>query len=235
MDLEHAAAAAERPHRLEDRGIAEPEVEHHERLGGWHTGFDHRRQLRDRVVHPAEDRRAERVVDGRVGRRDPPELVDAGNDRAMGRGRRPGPGVVEREERRRPAERGSHGVLEEAVRRRRRSRRGCGCGRRCSRGGRAGRWHRRPRVAPAGGAGQVGFDAVDRPARTATSARREPVAVTTVPPRISRSGPEPSMGGTAEEYGVRARQRPSVRYRASGRGPRSSRRTSRGPRCRARS
>ena len=34
----------------------------------------------------------------------------------MGRGRRPGPGVVEREERRRPAERGGHGVLEEAVR-----------------------------------------------------------------------------------------------------------------------
>ena len=108
--------AAERPHRLEDRRVAEPEVEDHERLGRRDAGVDHRRELRDRVVHPAEDRRAQREVDRGVVGRDPPELVDAGEDRAMGRPGRASPRIVEREERRRPAERRGHGVLEEPVR-----------------------------------------------------------------------------------------------------------------------
>ncbi len=149
---------------------------------------------------------------------DPPELVDAGQDRAMGRGRRARARVVEREERRRPAERRGHGVLEEPVRLLDRSRPGYACGRRCSPGGRAARRRGRPRAAPATSPDRSASTASIDPARTATSARREPVAVTTVPPRISRSGPEPSIGGTAEEYGVRARRRPSAPCRASGRG-----------------
>ena len=115
VELEHPAPLAEHAHRLEDRAVREPEVEDHERLGGRNARVDHRRQLGDRVVHATEDRRAEREVDRGIGRGDPPELADAGQDRAMGGRRRPRPRVVEREERRRAAERRGDRVLEEAV------------------------------------------------------------------------------------------------------------------------
>ena len=64
----------------------------------------------------AADREAQPDVDRgvAVGRR--PPLADAGQQRALGRGRRARPRVVEREERRRPAERRRHRVLEEPVR-----------------------------------------------------------------------------------------------------------------------
>ena len=52
--------APEDAHRIEDRPVAEPEVEDHERLRGRDARVDHRRQLGDRVVHAAEDRRARR-------------------------------------------------------------------------------------------------------------------------------------------------------------------------------
>ena len=87
VNLEHAAVLAEDSHRLEDRAIGEAEVEDHERLGRGDPGLDHRGQLGQGIVHPAEDRRAEREVDGAVGRGHAAELRDAGEDRAMGRRR----------------------------------------------------------------------------------------------------------------------------------------------------
>ena len=116
VELEHPAALPEGPHRLEDLPLTEPEVEDHERLRGRDAGVDHRRQLGDGIVHPAEDRRAQGVVDRGVVRRHDPELVDSGEDRAVRGRRRAGARVVEREERRRPAEGRSHRVLEEAIR-----------------------------------------------------------------------------------------------------------------------
>jgi hypothetical protein len=116
VELEHPAPLPEHAHRLEDRAVGEPEVEDHECLRGRDARIDHRGQLGDRVVHPAEDRRAHRVVHRGIVRRHPAELVDARQQRAMGRRRRTRPRVVEGEEGRRPAERSRHRVLEEAIR-----------------------------------------------------------------------------------------------------------------------
>ena len=55
VDLEHPAVPAHRPHRLEQLAIAQPEVEDHERLGGGDAGIDGGRELGDRVVRAAAD------------------------------------------------------------------------------------------------------------------------------------------------------------------------------------
>ena len=55
VDLEHPTASAHDPHRLEQLAVAEPEVEHHERLGGRDPGIDAGGQLGERVVGPSAD------------------------------------------------------------------------------------------------------------------------------------------------------------------------------------
>ena len=116
VDLEHAAPLAQHPHRLEDALRVEPEVEHHERLAVATPASTIGRQLGDRVVHPARDRQAQPVVDGRVrlASRVRHSRIPA-SERAFRGRRRAGARVVEREERRRAAERRGHGILEEAV------------------------------------------------------------------------------------------------------------------------
>ena len=127
---------------------------------------DRRRQLGERIVGAAADREAQAVVDRAVARRS--RRATRGrpvtSDRSAA-GRRAGPGVVERQERRRAAERRRDRILEEPVGLGVAWRRACGCGRRRRRAGRAARSRRRPRPRPAARPRQVGLD------------RRDPAAV----------------------------------------------------------
>ena len=115
MDLEHPAAGAEDAASPRTAPVVEPEVEDHERLRRRDALVDHRRQLGDRIVHlpliASETRSRSRCrLRGR------PPFAQPGQERALRRRRRARARVVEREERRRPAERGRDRVLEEPVR-----------------------------------------------------------------------------------------------------------------------
>jgi hypothetical protein len=50
VDLQHPAVLAHAPHRVEQRLIAEPEVEHHEGLRCGDAGIDGGGQLGERIV-----------------------------------------------------------------------------------------------------------------------------------------------------------------------------------------
>ena len=115
VHLQHPATFGHHVHRVEELLLGQAEVEHHEGLGGGDPGVDRGRKLVQRVVGMAGDGEREAVVDGAVGigRRAP--FGEAGEERAFGLWRRSRPGVVEREERRRPAVRGRDRILEEAV------------------------------------------------------------------------------------------------------------------------
>ena len=186
MDLEHPAALAHEPHRVEQRLVGQSEVEDHERLRGRDAGLDRGGELGQRIVGVAGDREREAVVDRAVAVRRGAPLGQPGPQRSLGRRRRPRSGVVEREERGRAAVRGGHGILEEPV--------GLGV-RGDPRVGvdvdHAGEDQHPGRLdhpaAPAAGPLRSGSIAVMTPPSTATSARRDPVAVTTVPPRMTRS------------------------------------------------
>ena len=184
MDLEHPAARGHDAHRLEQARVGQPEVEDHERLRGRDARIDGRRQLGERIVAVAADGEAQPVVDRAVavGRGAP--LADAGQQRALGRGRRARARVVERQERRRPAERRRDRILEEPVR--------MGVGGDARVGVDV---DRRPgstsspvasitSSAAAAGPDRSGSMAVDPPAGDRDIGQRDPVAVTTVPPRM---------------------------------------------------
>ena len=116
MDLEHAAALAERPHRLEDRGVRSSRKSNTMNALPSRRRHRRRRQLGDRVVHPARGSPGSaRSRRPRPTRRRPPLTTPAPRANVPRR-TTPGSRVVERQERRRPAERSGHGVLEEAVR-----------------------------------------------------------------------------------------------------------------------
>ena len=118
VDLEHPAARTHERHRVVQRAIGQAEVEHHERLRGRDAGIDRGGQFGERVVHPATHDEAQAVVDGTVRVRGRAPFAQAGAQAQLGRGRRSGARVVEREERGRAAERRRDRVLEEAVGRR---------------------------------------------------------------------------------------------------------------------
>ena len=116
MDLEHPAVAAHDPHRVEQASVGQPEVEDHERLGGRDAGLDRRGQLRQRVVAMAADREAQPDIDRGVAVGGGAPFADTGQQRALGRGRRSGSRVVERQEGRGAAEGRRHRILEEPIR-----------------------------------------------------------------------------------------------------------------------
>ena len=151
------------------------------------AGVDRGRQLGERVVGVAADREGQPDVDGAVAVRRRAPLADAGQERALGRRRGAGPGVVEREERGRAAERRRDRVLEEAVRL------GVGGDPRVGVDVDHAGEHQQPgRIDHLGRArrraGQVGLDRLDD-ARRGPPRRPAaiPSAVTTVPPRTTRS------------------------------------------------
>ena len=115
VNLEHPAVRRHHAHRIEQRLIGQPEVEHHERLRGRDTAVDGGGQLRERVVRVAGDRQGEAVVDGAVGVRRGLPFRQPRHERPLGGRRRTRPGVVEREERGRAAVRRRDRVLEEPV------------------------------------------------------------------------------------------------------------------------
>ena len=138
----------------------------------------------------------------RFGRR--PPLAEPGDERALGRGGRARPRVVERQERGRAAKRRGHRVLEESVR--------LGVGSHARVGVDVDRpWEDQQ----SGGIDhlvgdvaslEVGFDRADlRPSSAMTSARRDPVAVTTVPPRIRRLVSAPFLRSPSRRSGCPAR------------------------------
>ena len=88
VDLEHAAALAHQLHGIEQRPVAQPEVEHHERLGRGDPGLDRGGQLGQRIVRLAGDRQGQPVIDGAVARRHGRPLPQAGQQRPLGGGRR---------------------------------------------------------------------------------------------------------------------------------------------------
>ena len=114
MDLEHAAALAHEPHGIEQRLVGQPEVEDHEALTSRprHRSWP---EARPRVVgcpETASDRPKSMALSAVRGGA---PLGQPGPQRSLGRLRRPGSGIVERQERRRAAERRGHGILEEPV------------------------------------------------------------------------------------------------------------------------
>ena len=192
VDLQHPAVRGHDAHRGGERIVGQAEVVDHERLRGGDAGLDRCRQLGQRVVGVAADGEAQADVDGTVavGRGAP--LADAREERAFrGRGGA-GPGVVEGEERGRATERGRDRVLVEAVRHRVRGDPRVGVDvddagehQEPGRIDHLGRARRRAR--------QVGLDRLDDPAPDRDVRPPRPVAVTTVPPRMTRSVTRPRV------------------------------------------
>ena len=227
VDLEHAAPLAQDRHRVEDRS-GEPEVEHHERLAGRDAGVDHRRQLGRWVVHPARDRRLSpksTAASDAVTRRN---SLHPGQIERSAAGDDPVPGLLKARNVVVPPNAAAteswkkrSGSPSEATRR-------------------VGMYIDRARQdeqtvasttspAPAASRSDPTRPSSIAPPRTATSARRDPAAVTTVPPgsgvpaRAGRSSRHPPRIAAAQRRSAGRHRRVRGSPGAPGRGRRSSR------------
>ncbi len=119
MDLEHPAGPRQRPHRLEQRPVGQPEVVDHEGLGSRHARLDDGWNLGHGILDLAHDDEREAVIDGRIVGRQRAPVGEVPAERRAHRRRRAGRPArgrrVEHEEGGRAAERGGDRVLEEAV------------------------------------------------------------------------------------------------------------------------